>query len=58
MKYCQIDSCDHNSVRLNLEVVGLCVADVVIVVALAVTETDNAEMVVRKGQDCLHLNLH
>ena len=62
MKYCQIDSCDHNSVRLSSEVVGLCVADVVVVVVvvLAVTdgETENAETAVRMGQDYLHLNLH
>jgi hypothetical protein len=57
---CQIDSYDHYLVRLNSEVVGLCVAD--IVVALAVTEgetvTENAETAVRMGQDYLHLNLH
>ena len=64
MNDCQIDSCDHNSVRLNSEVVGLCVAGVVvvIVVALAVnegeTETENAETVVRMVQDYLDLNLH
>jgi hypothetical protein len=44
---------------LNSEVVGLCVADVVVVVvALAVIETENAETAVRMGQDYLHLNLH
>ena len=63
MNDCQIDSCDHNSVRLNSEAVsaevGLSVADVVVVVvALPVTETENAETAVRMGQDCLHLNPH
>ena len=61
MNDCQIDSCDHCSVHLNSEVVGLCVAGVVVavvVVALAATEAENAEMAVGMGQDCLHLNLH
>ena len=68
MNDCQIDSCDHYSVRLNSEAVsakvGLSVAAVVIVVVVAVvveteTETENAETAVRMGQDYLlgHLNL-
>ena len=60
MNDCQIDSCDHCSVNLNSEVVGLCVAGVVAVVVAGVvaTETDNAERAVRMVQDYLHLNLH
>jgi hypothetical protein len=49
---------------LNSEVVGLCVADVVVVVVADVVlaptggETENAETVVRMVQDYLDLNLH
>jgi hypothetical protein len=60
---CQIDSCDHYSVRLNSEAVsaevGLSVADVVVVVVAMVateTETENAETAVRMGADYLDLN--
>jgi hypothetical protein len=63
---CQIDSCDHYSVRLNSEAVsaevGLSVADVVVVVVVAMvateteTETENAETAVRMGADYLDLN--
>jgi hypothetical protein len=64
---CQIDSCDHYSVRLNSEAVsaevGLSVADVVVVVVVVVvamvateTETENAETAVRMGADYLDLN--
>jgi hypothetical protein len=59
---CQIDSCDHYSVRLNSEAVsaevGLSVADVVVVVAMVATETEteNAETAVRMGADYLDLN--
>ena len=62
MNYCQIDSCGHYSDHLNLEAVspkvGSYFADVVVVVAPAVTETENAEMVVGRGQGYLHLNLN
>jgi hypothetical protein len=61
---CQIDSCDHYSVRLNSEAVsaqlGLSVAAVVATVATeSEIETENAETAVRMGQDYLlgHLNL-
>jgi hypothetical protein len=58
---CQIDSCDHYSVRLNSEAVsaevGLSVADVVVVAMVATeTETENAETAVRMGADYLDLN--
>jgi hypothetical protein len=62
VNYCQIDSCDHYSDHLNLEAVspkmGSYFADVVVVVALAVTETENAETAVRMGPDYSvgHLN--
>jgi hypothetical protein len=61
---CQIDSCDHYSVRLNSDAVsaelGLSVAAVVATVATeSEIETENAETAVRMGQDYLlgHLNL-
>ena len=64
MNDCQIDSCDHYSVRLNSEAVsaqlGLSVAAVVATVATeSEIETENAETAVRMGQDYLlgHLNL-
>jgi hypothetical protein len=62
---CQIDSCDHYSVRLNSEAasaeVGLSVADVVVVVVAMVAteseiETVTAEEAVRMGADYLDLN--